>query len=196
MSLPMPWTFFPELSEANLRPVAEALLDVRYQTVKEMSGPLDCNFTRETAVFGRQRNLLIDMAMSRKGMSLVHPGMDVTFKIGEVPVRFFTDDPESPQKHGFFKRNQVDNLFSVDDQEPVLWRFIVEKALSEEDDDRCYFIGYNAYLEKVSSWECRSKRGGLYSAGGEVPPVVPIAPAQVSLKPRPDEGEKSGSDEQ
>src|SRR4051812_43965650 len=101
------------------------------------------------------------MAQTTRGMSLVHPGMDVTFQIGQVPIRFFTDDPEAPQKNGFYKRNQVDNLFSVDDQEPVVWRFVVEKALHDEDEDRCYFFGYNAYFEKVSSWECRSNRGGL-----------------------------------
>ena len=64
-----------------------------------------------------------------------------------------------------------------------MWRFVVEKAYTDDDSDRVYFFGYNAYQEKVSEWEYRGGRGGLHSTNPQVPPVVPIAPAQVGFKP-------------
>ena len=132
MSLKHPALYYPELSDYALQSIAEALLDVRFSTYREMNSRFDDNYTRETAVFGRSKNMLIEMALERRfGTTLLHAGMDVTFKVGEVPCRFFRDDPSSPEKAGFFKRNAVDGLFSIDDQHPVLWRFIVEKALTE-----------------------------------------------------------------
>jgi hypothetical protein len=192
-----PWTVDLALSELNLAPIAQALLDVRYQTVREMSTPLDCAFTRETAVFGRQRNMLIQMALSpSNAMQLVHAGMDVTFAIGGNPIRFFTDDPEAPNKHGFFKRNSFDSLFSDDEDMPVIWRFVVEPALTDDEEDRGHFVGYNAFQEKVSQWTYGDRRGGLTSVGGLVPPIVPIAPAEVGFKhDDKGDGQKSGSDE-
>lgn len=196
MLLRKPWTVASVLSEENLAPIAQALLDVRYDTLKDMSTPLDCAFTRETAVFGRQRNMLIQMALSPGNkMELKHGGMDVTFTIGGYPIRFFTDDPDSPSKQGFFKRNMVDRLFSDDEDEPVIFRFVVEPGIAEDEEDRVHFIGYNAFHEKVSQWTYGDRRGGLMSVGGDVPPTVPIAPAQVGFKRSADEERKSGSDE-
>ncbi len=58
-----------------------------------------------------------------------------------------------------------------------------------------YFIGFNAQQQKVSEWEFRSGRGRLQSAGGDVPPTVPIAPATVGLKPKPEDAKtKTGDD--
>ncbi len=104
MSLPKPWTFHSELTERRLSMIASRLLDVRHATLREMNDEFDDNYTRETTVFGRQRNMLIDLALSEPGFSISHAGMDVTITIGSVPFRFFTDDPDSPQKGGFFRR--------------------------------------------------------------------------------------------
>ena len=200
MKLKHPAMYYPELSDASLQPIAAALLDVRFSTWREMNSPYDDNYTRETAVFGRSRNMLIDTALREQfGTSLTHAGMDVTFKIGQVPCRFFRDDPNSPEKAGFFKRNAVDDLFSIDDQHPVLWRFIVERALTEDDEDRVFFVGYNAYQEKISEWVFQAPSSTLRSVDQDTPQAKEIPPASVDVREHeiknPNELPKTGSDE-
>lgn len=179
-----PARFYPELSDDKLCLVAARLLDIRYSTMREMDSEFDDNYTREASVFGRTRNMLIDMALSgsHEWMSLKHAGMDVTFNIGQVPCRFFRDDPDRPEKSGFFKRNLVDDLFDLDDQHPVMWRFIVEKALSEDDEDRVFFVGYNVYQEKISEWMYQASSPTLHSVDKDIPASVEIPPADVGLR--------------
>lgn len=179
-----PSHFFPELTDQRLREIAVPLLDVRYTTLRELTSTYDDNYTRETAVFGRSRNMLIQMALGGQHpwMSLTHAGMDITFHIERVPCRFFRDDPDAPEKAGFFKRNAVDSLFDEDDTRPVLWRFVVEKALTEDDEDRVHFIGYNVYQEKVAEWVYRPSMPALHSVDRDVPASTIIPPAVVELR--------------
>jgi hypothetical protein len=189
-----PVAFYPELSDDRLRIIAVDLLDIRYSTFREMNSPFDDNYTRETAVFGRSRNMLIDMALNGQHdwMSLKHAAMDVTFNIGQVPCRFFRDDPNSPEKSGFFKRNAVDDLFAMDEQHPVMWRFVVDKALTEDDEDRVFFVGYNVYQEKVSEWMYRASAPTLHAVDKDVPAAAEIPPAFVDV--REDDSASQGSD--
>lgn len=179
-----PTTFYPELSDERLRSIATKLLDMRYSTLREMNSPFDDNYTRETATFGRSRNMLIEMAQSQQydWMSLKNAGMDITFNIGQVPCRFFRDDPNSPEKGGFFRRNAVDDLFEPDDQRPVMWRFVLEKALTSDDDDRVFFIGYNVFQEKISEWMYRASAPMLHSVDLDVPAAAEIRPASVDVR--------------
>ena len=202
MSSNHPSAFYPELSDDRLRVIAIKLLDMRYSTIKEMNSPFDDNYTRETAVFGRSKNMLIEMALSGlyTWMSLCHAGMDVTFTIGQkVPCRFFRDDPNSPEKSGFFKRNTEDNLFAMDENHPVMWRFVVEKALTDDDEDRVFFVGYNVYQEKVSEWMHQASASMLHAVDQDVPVAAEILPASVDVREdRPvkqDDDLKTGSDE-
>src|SRR6185437_16207167 len=98
-----PHEFNPALTEYRLRIVAEALLEVLYDTELELAGPLDDGYTRGTATFGRQRNALIQLCNGGQypWLKLTHAGMDVTFEIDGVPCRFFSDDPANPRKPGF-----------------------------------------------------------------------------------------------
>lgn len=148
-----------------------------------MSTPHDDNYTKETAVFGRSRNRLIELCQSNQydWLSLANAAMDVTFKIGVVPCRFFKDDPVSPDKSGFFKRNDVDDLFSADENDPVLWRFVVESALTEDGEDRVFFIGYNAYQDKISEWLYKAQPTILHSVDKQTPLPATILPVEVEL---------------
>jgi hypothetical protein len=181
----VPTDFYPDLTNDRLRTVAVALLDMRYSTLREMNSPFDDNYTREAVVFGRQRNMLINMARDEHHpwMALSHAGMDVTFRIGSVPCRFFTDDSDSPQKHGFFRRNAVDDLFDSDDQTPVLWRFVIERSFGEQAEDQVFFVGYNLYQEKTAQWVYRASTPTLHSVDDVVPPSVDLQPAPVALRP-------------
>ena len=184
MSSVHPVSYYPELSDDRLRVIAVKLLDIRYSTFREMSTPFDDNYTRETSVFGRSRNMLIEMAMGRQysWMSLKHAAMDITFNIGQVPCRFFRDDPNSPEKAGFFKRNSVDDLFAKDEGHPVMWRFVVEKALTEDDEDRVFFVGYNVYQEKVSEWIYRASGSTLHTVDQGTPIAAEIPAATVDVR--------------
>jgi len=108
--------------------------------------------------------------------------MDVTFRIGSVPCRFFRDDPESPEKPGFFKRNGADDLFSIDEDAPVMWRFVIEKAMTEEDEDRVFFIGYNAFQEKVSQWAYGASGPVLHTVDSDTPASKELRPAEVGVR--------------
>lgn len=179
-----PSSFYPDLTDDRLAKIAEPLLDIRYSTIREMASPFDDTYTQETAVFGRSRNMLIQLCMGGKydWLSLASPGMDVTFRIGNVPCRFFRDDPELPGKPGFFKRNAVDDLFSPDENDPVMWRFVVERALTEDDEDRVFLIGYNAFQERISQWAYGSSGPILHSVDSDVPKAKELPPAAVEVR--------------
>lgn len=164
--------------------IAERLLDVRYSTLREMDSPYDDAYTREATVFGRSRNMLIELSLSgvHDWLTLASPAMDVTIAIGRVPCRFFRDDPESPDKANFFKRNAVDDLFSLDENAPVMWRFVVEKAMTEDDEDRVFFIGYNVYQEKVSQWAYGASDAILHAVDDFTPPAKDIPPAAIEIR--------------
>ena len=149
-----------------------------------MQSRFDDNYTRESAIFGRTRNMLIELATAGgyDWMALVHAAMDVTFRIGGVPCRYFRDDPTNPEKAGFFKRNSVDDLFATDENEPVMWRFIVERALTDEDEDRVFFAGYNVFHEKVSEWVYRASSPLLHAVDSDVPATMAIPSADVGLR--------------
>jgi len=191
MNSKSPSAFYSELSDDRLRIVAVKLLDIRHSTIREMNSEFDDNYTRETAVFGRSRNMLIAFARSNQyeWVSLKNAGMDVTFNIGRVPCRFFRDDPNSPEKLGFFKRNAVDDLFEMDEQHPVMWRFVVEKALTEDDEDRAFFVGYNVFQGKIAEWMYRASAPMLHTVDHEVPMSAEIPPASVDVRDDPQENQ-------
>lgn len=184
MAAAHPQTYYPDLTDEHLRVIAVALLDVRASTLAELNGEFDCNYVRESACFGRSRNMLIQMCQGRHHhwLSLMHAGMDLTFGIGPVPCRFFRDEADSPGKVGFFRRNVVDDLFSDDDTTPVMWRFVVEKALTGDDEDRVIFAGYNVYQEKISEWQYRDSVPTLHSVDGDVPPSTLLPKVMIDVR--------------
>lgn len=183
MKLLPPEYFYPELTSSRLSIIATALLDIRYDTITQLQGPYDDNYVRETAAFGRSRNRLIELCRSGdyEWLDLRKADMDITFTIGRVPCRFFRDDPIKPDKPGFFKRNPVDDLFETDETRPVMWRFVVEAAATEDDEDRVFFIGYNALQEKVSEWAFDSAGVILHSVDRTTPQPVRIPFAELDL---------------
>lgn len=154
MNNKLPWEVNSNLKQEYLEVIAKSLLDVFYDVYEQLTSELDNNYTRGTCTFGRQREKIIQLCLSEKysWLKLTHTGMDITFEINSIPVRFFTDDPLKPKKSGFFKRNQQDQLFLTDDNEPQMWRYIIEKPEFEDQDAIVHFHGYNLYQELVSSW--------------------------------------------
>lgn len=184
MSLPAPWTFHPAFAQNRLEVIAEALLNLRHQTLRELHSEYDDNYTREAVVFGRSRNLLINMALyGRLGwFSLLNPAMDVTVAIDNLPVRFFRDDPDRPEKQGFFKRNAVDDLFEPEEGRPVMWRFVVERAETQYDEDQVHFVGFNVFQEKVSQWIYRAGASTVHGVNAAVPKAAELGAPVVDLR--------------
>ncbi len=179
-----PPSYFSEhLSNDRLTIIAEQLLNTRYDTIELLNSALDDNYVKETATYGRQRNMIIQLCLSKQyeWLSLLSSGMDVTFAIGNIPCRFFTDDPLEPHKDGFFKKNATDDLFATDDQVPVTWRFIVSKSVGDSD-SKVYFIGYNYFNESICEWMYSDDGRSLYSIDTNVPSAVEIKPARVEIR--------------
>ena len=170
----VPWDFYPQLSHDRLTVIAEELLQVLDRTYEQLSSPYDDNYTRGTCTFGRQRQMLIALCLSGRysWLQLTHPGMDVTFNIDNIPVRFFADDPENPKKPGFFRRNIVDQLFEPQLTTPTLHRFVVEKPEFEGEGARVHFIGTNALDEIVSKWTYGEGRVSVLQFSDETLPIT------------------------
>jgi len=180
-----PPSFFHScLTTERLTIIAEHILDMRFNTLREMDSVDDDAYTRGTTTFGRTRNSLIRLCNSKKysWLTLVHSGMDVTCCIDGIPFRFFQDNPNNPKKEGFFKRNEADSLFPIDDTEPLIWRFVIEQALTEEDEDKVFFVGYNAYQEIVSQWSHDAPRAILHSIDKEVPLSKELSSANIEIR--------------
>lgn len=193
MTLPLPTDFYDVLTDERLSAIAVRLLDLRHTTTRELSTDLDDNYVRETAIFGRSRNMLIGMALNTQfpWLRLCHAALDITAEIEGIPFRFFRDDPNNPTKLGFFKRNEFDDLFEPDDKLPVLWRFVVERAESEHGEDQVHFAGYNAFNDKVAQWTLRSGSSSrLVGVDLNVPPSREIAMPDIALRREPGDEEQ------
>jgi hypothetical protein len=191
-----PWQLKPELTEARLNVIAQAFLEIYYGVQELLSTDDDCNYSRGAVFFGRSRQRLIKMGMSEtySWLALVNPGMDVTLEIEGIPFRFFRDEHENPKKKGFWRRNDTDQLFAPDDVTPVMFRFIVERPLQEEDEPEIYFIGYNAQEIPVFEWKY-GRFSVMHSVDDGEPNPVKMGPAPVEL-PHPDSKENdAGSKE-
>ncbi|MFS7293425.1 hypothetical protein AB6864_24485 [Serratia proteamaculans] len=168
----LPWEFTPQLSEDRLTIVSKELLKVLDQTFELLTTSLDDNYTRGTCTFGRQKNRVIELCMEGgyNWLKLTNPGMDVTFEIEGIPIRFFADDPENPKKPGFFRRNSVDQLFAPVDTTPTVWRFVVEKPEFEGEGARIHFVGYNQLEEILSLWTYGNDRTTVLHSTDDTPP--------------------------
>ena len=180
-----PHEYYEQLRSEHLAVVAEWLLTVQFETQRDLTTEFDDNYTRGATTFGRQRQMIIKRWQSGQyeWLSVLHAGMDLTFAIGEIPIRFFADDHLNPQKRGFFRRNPMDSLFDDDEDVPVLWRFILEKPSNEDEEDRVFFIGYNALDVAVCEWEYKPATRTMYAVGGATPQARDIKPVEVKLRP-------------
>jgi hypothetical protein len=178
-----PWEFFPQYTEERLSTIAGALLDVYYETQKELSTSLDDNYTRGATTFGRQRNRLIQMCTSGEHpwLDLGHGAFDLVCKVGGVPFRFFADDPDNPAKPGFWK-NAFASLFPVRDKDPAHLRFVLEKPMDQASEAEVHFIGFNAAMEEVFRWRYQGNVKVVRAVDDQLPKAVQLQP--VLVQPR------------
>jgi hypothetical protein len=179
----LPWQHKAALTEDRLNVIARAFLDVHNKVMEQLRTEDDCNYTRGATFFGRSRNRLISLAQNARypWLNLGAGGMDITCEIEGVPFRFFRDDHESPKKKGFWRRNPSDQLFAPDETTPVIFRFVVERPLNDEDDPEIYFIGYNSTEIPVTEWRY-GQVAVLQSMDEEIPSAVEQSPARVDVR--------------
>lgn len=194
MSKKQPWDYHPALSEDRLRVVAASLLDVYHEVQVELGTELDDNYTRGTTTFGRQKNKIIQLCKSNKfpWLDLRNTSNDLTFSISCIPFRFFSDDHEKPSKAAVWRRNEQDDLFPSKEDQPIYWRYILEKPLTDEDEATVYVIGANSNQEIVCEWKYAEKVRVLRTVDASRPEAVDISEPQVGL-PKKEENEDSGT---
>ena len=184
MEYPHPATFHPDLTNERLCIIASRLLDVRYMTIRQMDTEFDDNYTRECPVYGRSRKMLVALARSNEfpWLAVTCMGMGVKISIGGVVCKFFRDALDNPEKAGFFKQETFVCLFEEPDDVPVLWRFVIARALTEEDEDQIYFVGYNKFNEKISMWHYEGGSPILHSIDQMVPQAANMEPANIEVR--------------
>lgn len=165
-------------------------------TLNSHNTPYDDNYTVETSIFGRTRQLFLELSRNQKWpwLSVASKGMDYVPKLCGLPVRVFKDDPISPRKQKIFFKNdceqhQLSLLF--EDKETVhagqlTWRlFIQAPATAEfkgdelediEDDYRVVLVGYNLVTKEIQSmWQSKAVANTtLYPVDTELPTAKPI----------------------
>lgn len=196
-----PADFHAELTEDRLSVIAKALLDVYDDTHSALSTDLDDNYTRGATTFGRSRNKLIAMHQSGQysWFKLLDPSADITCGIGNVPFRFFRDDHENPKKRGFWRRNPQDDLFAEDDDQPTIFRFVLEHPLVEDDEARVYFLGFSQTGTLRCEWQYAGSVRSLHSVDdtrahveAQDSPTVLLRDGEEDSKPGTADGDDNG----
>lgn len=181
MSAKQPWELKSSLTEDRLNFLGKQFWEVYYGVDSLLNTADDCNYGRGALFFGRSRQRLINLGLKDEidWLKLTNPGMDVTLEIdNSIPFRFFRDDHDNPKKKGFWRRNDSDQLFAPNDQEPVIFRFIVQRPLNDDEELEIYFIGYNALEEAVCEW-----RYGQVPILRSVDQGLPHLPNEVEQQP-------------
>lgn len=185
----LPSEVAPELSADRLQLIAQRMLDVLHDALADTQTEDDCAYTRGSLVWGRIRNSLLRLIRSRRyrWLSLRHSGNDLVIGIGPHVARFFVDDHLSPRKLRVFVPTDGEaqqlllGLSGVGDRDVVLWRFFIEKARTDQDEHRVFFVGYNAAQEAIASWCYTEGVRAFVAADSYVPPSVALEPIELEV---------------
>lgn len=191
-----PQSLLPALSNQRLDQIACHLWEIYYGVQSQLSTDDDCAYTRGATFFGRARNRLITIAQDQVDypwLKLTHSGMDVVCEIEGLPFRFFRDDHLNPVKKGFWRRNESDQLWEPSDMAPVMFRFVVEAPITDEDELEIYFIGYNALEESVCEWRYTNVSVIADVMNNQPQPIVQSAPVISPNLPEQSSDKKDGT---
>lgn len=186
-----------ELAPERLSVIAQLMLEVLHKALLDTSTEYDCAYTRGTLPWGRIRNALTQLVASRRypWLTLKHAGNDLLIGIGRHPVRFFLDDHLNPRKLRVLnptesEMQQLELLPATGDKSVDLWRFIVERALTEDDEHSIYFVGYNRMREVVAQWQYHDTARTFFAVDDYIPAAAELP--QIDLTPIYDDAAASG----
>ncbi|CCJ60586.1 hypothetical protein [Bordetella bronchiseptica] len=197
MSLPLPEVFQAALTTDRLEIVAQILIDEHFSTLTDLQSDHDDGYTRGCARFGRQRNRLRSVALSKRydWFDLLHGGNDLVFTIGQIPCRFTTDDPLNPTKPAVLEASSIQRSFfeEVEAGTPCKFCFILDGGYGEADDPQVVFIGEDAAGNVRCKWASGGVRA-LHIIAADTPPAKDIGKARVEPKRADsDKAENSGT---
>lgn len=184
-----------ELTEERLSVIGELMLDVLAKAVLATSTEYDCAYSRGALSWAWIKNALLLLVRSRehKWLTVRHAANDLVIGIGSHPVRFFIDDHANPRKPRVLNPTDGEavqlklHFKEAQDTAPVLWRFIVERALNEDDESRVFFVGYNAVGEVVAKWQFTESVRAFHATDALIPESARLDP--IALAPIFEEGE-------
>jgi hypothetical protein len=177
-----------ELSNDRLGVVAQLMLDVLQKALDDTSTEHDCAYTRGSLAWGRIKNALLQLIRSRRHpwLSVKHAGNDLVIGVGPHAVRFFIDDHQHPRKMRVLHPTDGEMfqlelaLPQVSDTSVDLWRFMVERALTEEDEHKVYFVGYNRTHEVVAQWAYSESVRTFVAVDNHIPNAVALPPIDLT----------------
>ncbi|EGR2722892.1 hypothetical protein HJ201_24190 [Vibrio parahaemolyticus] len=190
-----PFVLCPELQEEHLEFVSKRMLQIVEMTLQSNSSEYDDNYTFETSIFGRTRQLFFKLAEDKSipWLTIASKTMDYVPKICTIPVRVFKDDPSNPKKGKVFFKNDCEQsqLTLFDDLEgnsiDLTWRLFIQAPATVEDtgneledledDYRVVLVGYDSITKQMKSvWQSNS-------TARHVPyPVEDALPAPAEVK--------------
>nr|WP_314623325.1 hypothetical protein [uncultured Noviherbaspirillum sp.] len=185
MNLPLPEQFHTALSSDRLSVIANLLLQEVYSTETELQSDVDDEYTRGCTLFGRQKNRIRFVALSKKyeWLELVNGGNDLVFTISGIPCRFSTDDPFNPTKSAVIgiSRYQASFFEEAESGLPCKFCFIVDKGNGETAEPRVVFIGEDPSGNAQCMWNSESVRS-VYMPEAQTPPARDVRKAKISPK--------------
>lgn len=196
--LPQPVRYHSDLTHDRLTIVAEILLDEFFKTVDDLSSDADDNYTRGCASFGRQKNRIKQLALARTypWLQIMNSTNDLVFKIGGVPCRFSSDDPNSPKKNAIltFNRYQASFFDEIEsDDKPCRYCFIVDTKGIDDMEPSVVFVGYDATGVAKCQWESGAIRTLHNVSAASIPTAVEIGKPAVKPKNSSAESEQKAS---
>lgn len=185
-----------DLCESRLEVVAGLMLEVLERAAEATSTELDCSYSRAVLSWAWIKNALLLLARSKKHdwLTIRHTGNDLIVGVGSVPVRFFIiADHSKPTKRRILCPTEAEAVelcemaqgsfagagFSVDGL-PTLWRFIVERAKTDEDESRVFFVGYDAYGTIQAKWQFTESVRAFHSTDDFIPDAAELDPINLA----------------
>ncbi|WP_156483637.1 hypothetical protein [Azotobacter vinelandii] len=192
------------LSSDRLSIIARRILDVLDDALRTASTDLDCSYSRGTLAWARIKNALLQMSQAGEypWLTVKHSGNDLVLGIGSESVRFFLDDHEQPKKLRVLNPTNAEakqlQLFKDDAHSEFLWRFIIERAATDDDEHQVYFVGYEAHAERegalLAEWRYNNEDVRTLVATDEyIPAAAELEP--IELSPRDEEMAEGEDDE-
>jgi hypothetical protein len=200
----LPFKYCPELKEEYLIEIAQNMLKVVEDTTNTLSTQFDDNYTLETCIFGRMRQLFLALAKdaSKPWVEVASPTMDYVPRICKIPFRVFKDDPTNPRKKKMFHRNDCENQqlsLLLEDEESsnasqISWRIFIQAPATIdnkgieledlEDDYRVVVMGYNAVTNAiVAKWQSdTTAKDTLHLVDNDLPTATTVT--RQLIKPK------------
>ncbi|MGZ8182311.1 MAG: hypothetical protein ACXWT1_10160 [Methylobacter sp.] len=187
----LPVHYKADLTHERLTIIAGILLEEYYNTLDDLTSDHDCNYTRGCTAFGRQKNRIINLALSGTypWLELLNSGNDLVFAIGSISCRFSSDNPDNPKKKATLipNRYQQSLIDETVNDEPCRFCFVLDKGYNDDLEPKVVFVGFDTSNTIKCLWESNTVRT-LHSVAPVITPnAVEIGkPAVTPKKPSAD----------